>query len=306
MKALMIINPKAGKKSRRNSAEYLRRVFRLHGYDCDVITTKKPLEAESIARSMAENYQLVVCSGGDGTLSETVNGLNCLKNRPPIAYLPTGTTNDFAGSLGLSTDIKQAVRDTFGGTREKLDIGRMNDRCFVYVASFGAFSQSAYLTPQNMKNRFGRFAYFLECMRELPSIRAHKMRISDRQGEICRGSYLFGAISNATSIGGILHYDRRNISLSDGKHEVLLIKKPESIGMLRRTLRALITGDYSADGIQMFHASHLRFEFEDETEWTLDGERCAPAKVTDIDNVPYAMEFIVPRSAAEKNFCKTA
>ena len=151
MKALMIINPKAGKKSRRNLAEYLRRVFRLHGYDCDVITTKKPLEAESIARSMAENYQLVVCSGGDGTLSETVNGLNCLKNRPPIAYLPTGTTNDFAGSLGLSTDIKQAVRDTLGGTREKLDIGRMNDRCFVYVASFGAFSQSVYDSAEHEK-----------------------------------------------------------------------------------------------------------------------------------------------------------
>ncbi len=295
MKALLIINPKAGRRrNRRHTAEYLRRAFELHGYDCDIIATKKPREAERIAHSMAEKYDLVVCSGGDGTLNETVNGLTGLENCPPLAYLPTGTTNDFAGSLGLSTDVAQAIRDTFDGTKEKLDLGRMNDRCFVYVASFGAFSESSYQTPQKMKNRFGRLAYVLESLRELPAMKSHRMKIYGAQGEICRGSYLFGAVSNATSIGGILHYDRGDISLSDGKHEVLLIKKPESLGMLRRTVRALITGNYAVDGIQTFHTSHVRFESEDETAWTLDGERCEPTKSIAIDNIHSAMEFIIP------------
>lgn len=295
MKALMIINPKAGKENRRHSAEYLRRKFLLHGYDCDVMTTKKPREAENIARCMAGEYPLVICSGGDGTLNETVNGMAKLKNRPPLAYLPTGTTNDFAGSLGLSTDISQAIRDTLDGAKKKLDIGKMNDRCFVYVASFGAFSESAYQTPQNMKNRLGRLAYFLECIRELPSIRAHRMRVYDNQKEICRGSYLFGAISNAASIGGMLHYNRNDINFSDGKHEVLLIKKPESIGMFKRIVHALMTGNYVTDGIEAFHAKHVRFESEYETAWTLDGERCEPTKTINIENVPCGMEFILPK-----------
>ena len=273
MKALLIINPKAGRRrNRRHTAEYLRRAFELHGYDCDIIATKKPREAERIAHSMAEKYDLVVCSGGDGTLNETVNGLTGLENCPPLAYLPTGTTNDFAGSLGLSTDVAQAIRDTFDG----------------------AFSESSYQTPQKMKNRFGRLAYVLESLRELPAMKSHRMKIYGAQGEICRGSYLFGAVSNATSIGGILHYDRGDISLSDGKHEVLLIKKPESLGMLRRTVRALITGNYAVDGIQTFHTSHVRFESEDETAWTLDGERCEPTKSIAIDNIHSAMEFIIP------------
>ena len=295
MKALMIINPKAGKAKRRRSADYLRREFLLHGYDCDVIVTKKPREAESIARDMAGAYQLIICLGGDGTLNETVNGLNFLKDRPPIAYLPTGTTNDFAGSLGLSTDISKALRDTFHGTRKKLDIGTMNNRCFVYVASFGAFSDSSFRTPQILKNRFGRLAYIVESLKELPSIKSHRMKVYDESGEICRGKYIFGAVSNSTTIGGMLHYSRNDISLSDGKHEVLLVKKPSSPGMLRRTARALITGNYSGDGIEMFHASHVRFESEDETAWSLDGERCEPVKTIDIDNFQNAIEFIVPK-----------
>lgn len=295
MKALMIINPKAGMAKRRRSADYLRREFLLHGYDCDVTVTKKPRDAEIIARSMASEYQLIICLGGDGTLNETVNGLNALKERPPIAYLPTGTTNDFAGSLGLSTDISKAMRDTFRGKKTKLDIGTMNDRCFVYVASFGAFSDSSFRTPQILKNRFGRLAYIAESLKELPSVKSHRMRVYDRNGEICRGKYIFGAVSNSTTIGGMLHYKKNDISLSDGKHEVLLVKKPSSLKMLKQTAKALITGNYRGEGIEMFHASHVRFESEDETAWSLDGERCEPVKIIDIDNFQKAIEFIVPK-----------
>lgn len=297
MKALVIINPKAGKSNHRNTAEFLRRAFRLHGYDCDIMMTKEPREAESIARSMAENYRIVVCSGGDGTLNETVNGLSCVQNRPPIAYLPAGTTNDFAGSLGLSTNPSQAVHDIFNGTAQKLDIGRMNDRCFVYVASFGAFSDSSFQTPQEMKNRFGRLAYIMESIREMPSIKSHRVKVFDSRGEICSGSYIFGAVSNATTLGGILHYSSSYVSLSDGMHEVILVRKPESLGMLRRIIRAVIKKNYDADGIEMFHASHVRFESEDEIAWTLDGERCDPTKITDITNVREAVEFIVPKQS---------
>ena len=295
MKALIIINPKAGKQKRTNTAEFLQRAFRLRGYDCDIIETKEPREAERIACETAGNYQLVVCSGGDGTLNETVNGLINVPERPPIAYLPTGTTNDFAKSLGLSTNLSQAVRDALDGSGQKLDIGKMNGRGFVYVTSFGAISDSSFKTSQEMKNRFGRLAYVMESIKEMPSMKPHRMRVFGGQGEICSGNYIFGAVSNATTLGGILRYSSDDVSLSDGRHEVILVKKPENPAMLRRIFHALITKTYSADGIEMFHASQVRFESEDETAWTLDGERCEPTKTVEITNIPEAVEFIVPK-----------
>ena len=299
MKVLIIVNPTAGRAKGKSSAELIRRAFRFRGCYCDSVITKTPLDAERIVKDRAKEYDLIACSGGDGTLNETVNGLSGMKSCPPIAYLPSGTTNDFASSLGLSTDIRQALRDTFGGTKRKLDLGSLNDRRFIYTASFGAFSESSYLTPQAMKNRLGRLAYKLECVRELPMLRPCKMAVYDDSGMVSEGEYIFGAVSNSTSIGGILRYSEDEVKLSDGLHEVLLIKKPKSPAMLAGIIRALIVRDYSADGIELFRAPHVRFECADNTRWTLDGERCDTGKIIDIKNIPSAVEFIVPQGAAD-------
>lgn len=299
MKVLIIVNPMAGRAKGVSLAELIRRAFRFRGCEVSSVFTKTSLDAERIVKDRAEAYDLIVCSGGDGTLNETVNGLSSLQSCPPIAYLPSGTTNDFASSLGLSTDIRQALRDTFGGTKRKLDLGSLNDRRFIYIASFGAFSESSYLTPQAMKNRFGRLAYSFECIRELPMLKPCKMAVYNDSGMVSEGEYIFGAVSNSTSIGGILRYSEDEVKLADGLHEVLLIKKPGNPAMLAGIIRALIARDYSADGIELFREPHVRFECADNTRWTLDGERCDTGKIIDIKNIPSAVEFIVPQRAAD-------
>ncbi len=295
MNALIIMNPRAGRARHRVLAEYIRNAFRRHGYTCDSMTTAAPRDAERIVHERAKDYELIVCCGGDGTLNETVNGLGgLLGENPPLAYLPAGTTNDFAASLGLSKNIRQAVRDVLSGRRERLDVGRLNGRRFIYSASFGLFVKSSYATPQNVKNYLGKLAYYLECARELPSVQPVHMRVTDDAGNVHEGDYLFGVVSNSTSIGGFLHYRHHEVDLADGRHEVLLIRFPKNLAELQKTVRAVIAGDYTAEGIELFHASRLRFESENMPEWSMDGERYVPDREIVIENIPSAVEFLVP------------
>ena len=253
MKALIIINPKAGRTTEYQTAECLRKALKRHGYESHILITTAPGNAELIVSARAGRYDLILCSGGDGTLNEVVNGLKTVNCPPPISYIPSGTTNDFARGLGLSKDYRDAIDSIFTGSRQSIDAGSVNGRRFIYSATFGAFVRSSYATPQDMKNRIGRLAYLIECIRELPSIKPYQMTITDDRGFTSCGEYAFGAISNATSIGGFLHYDHDEVDFSDGMHEVLLIRYPKSISELSAVIRSLIAGDYKADGIGSSH-----------------------------------------------------
>ena len=294
MKALIIINPAAGKTKRRSPVETIRRTLRLHGYECDAAMTHGASDAESYARKRAESYQLLVCSGGDGTLSETVNGLIDVENRPPIIYLPAGTTNDFAKSLGLSKDLNRSLSDAFNGTKRKLDVGRMNGRCFIYVASFGFLSESSYKTPAALKHRIGRLAYILEGLREIPFTKSYKMKVYDGEKLISEGEYVYGSVSNSTLIGGLLHFGSGVVDLSDGLHEVLLVKKPKSLAKFAKILKHLGNMDTGVEGVELYHLSRVRFECEAEIQWSLDGERCPLSTEFEIENIPSAAEFFLP------------
>ena len=295
MNALVIANPAAGKANNKSAVEVIRRALRLRGYGCDTAYTHCANDAENIARRRAGGYALVICLGGDGTLNETINGLNGLKSCPPVAYLPAGTTNDFAKSLGLSTDVSRALNDIFNGKKQKLDIGKMNGRCFVYVASFGFLSESSYLTPAWLKKRIGRAAYILEGTRELPFTRSYHMKVFDDGKKVCEGDYVFGAVSNSTCIGGLLHYGGSEVDLSDGLHEVILVEKPKSPRRLINIFRALKNKRFDYDGITLFHSKHVRFECDEKLSWSLDGEKCDPGKIVEIENVHSAIEFFIPQ-----------
>ena len=295
MKALIVMNPKAGMARGEDAAAIIRSAFGTRGYTCDIMTTRAPRDAERIVRERASDYQLIICCGGDGTLNETVNGLSGLHHTPALAYLPAGTTNDFARTLGLPRDIRQAACDVLRGGRESIDLGLLNGRRFIYSASFGIFVRVAYITPQDAKNRLGRLAYFIECARELPSVRPHHMRITDEKGNVREDDYIFGVVSNSISVGGFLHYRREAVDLCDGLHEVLLIRYPENLGQLSKTVCAVLAGNYEADeGIELFRASRLRFECEDMPEWSLDGERGPVDRELVFENIPNAVEFLVP------------
>ena len=301
MKALIIVNPAAGRANNKSAAEIIRRALRLRGYFCDTAYTHCANDAENIARNRAGGYDLVVCLGGDGTLNETVNGLNCLKSCPPVAYLPAGTTNDFAKSLGLSTDVSRTMNGILNGKRQKLDIGKTDGRCFVYVASFGFLSESSYLTPAWLKKRIGRAAYILEGTRELPFTKAYRMKVFDNGEPVREGDFVFGAVSNSTCIGGLLHYGEGDVDLNDGLHEVILVEKPKTPGKLLNIIKALKNRSFDYDGITLFHSKSVRFECEREIEWSLDGEKRTPGRIVEIENIPSAIEFIVPKRTIGAN-----
>ena len=237
-KLLMIINPKAGRTKSREPLFDACVAFSQAGYLLSVRTTRSPADAVRIAAEEGAKFDVVVAVGGDGTLNQVVSGLNHLERPPLLGYMAQGSTNDFASTLNISKDPLVAAESIIHGEPRHLDVGFWNERCFVYVASFGAFTRSSYSAPQAAKNALGHFAYILEGMKDLSTLRPYKVRIT-ADGEVLDGEYLFGAVCNSISIGGLMKLSPERVILDDGKFELLLIRNPKDIMELRDCVRAL-------------------------------------------------------------------
>ena len=296
-KVLLIVNPKAGKaklKSKSDGSMFdAVCAFSEAGYLVDARLTRDRGHATELARELGGSYDLVVCCGGDGTLNETICGLmECEGRRPPLGYLPAGTTNDFASSLHLSKDAAAAARVATCGIPTPIDVGRFNGRYFVYIASFGAFTQTAYAVPQSLKNALGHTAYMLEAVRQLPSIH-HSIPLSIiADGENLDGEYLFGSISNSTSIGGLMKLAPSEVQLDDGKSELLLVRNPKNPLEIQALAAALLAQNYNHEGIVYRHVSHIEITTEDDVPWTLDGEYAPGESRVVIDNLPRAVTLM--------------
>lgn len=283
-KLLLIVNPKAGK---RRSREFFFDIFSLFseaGYLVSLRQTQGPGDAARIARESAAGYDLVVCYGGDGTLNQVVNGLLELTDPPPLGYIAGGSTNDFAATLQLPADPVETARIILRSDVGALDVGRFNQRMFMYVASFGAFTKVSYSAPQNVKNDLGHFAYILEGVKDLSSLRYYPARI-EADGEVFEGRFLFGAIANATSIGGLMKLKAEDVALDDGRFEMLLFPEPKNANDLNDMFRALLLQDYSGNGLILHHASQITVESPDELSWSLDGEFEGGGKRAEIVNL---------------------
>lgn len=270
-KLLFLVNPKAGRNKSREPLFDAVSVLCQAGYLVNVHETTAAGDAAATAAAQGADYDLVVAVGGDGTLNETVSGLMRLEQPPLLGYLPQGSTNDFAASLHISGDPAEAARAIVRHQVRTLDIGEWNQRNFVYVASFGAFTRSSYAAPQAAKNALGHFAYILEGMKDLSTLRPYPLRI-DADGENLDGDYLFGAVSNSTSIGGLMKLDPARVVLDDGRFELLLIPNPKTAVGLQNLIFALLNQDYTSGGVVFRHVSHLHLETDTELPWSLDGE----------------------------------
>jgi len=240
-KLLFIVNPRAGKTKSRAPLFDAVSIFSKAGYLVRVAETRRH----------GGDFDLVVCHGGDGTLNETVNGIMRLprEKRPPLSYLPGGSTNDFAASLSISSDPALAAQSAMRLQPRDLDVGVFNEKNFVYVASFGAFTRTAYTVPQDIKNMFGHFAYLLE------------------------GEYLFGAVCNSTSIAGLMKLSPDAVDLCDGQFELMLVPVPKTPLQLQRTIRAIVYEEYETSNALIFrHVRHVTAESDGSIPWTLDGE----------------------------------
>ena len=272
-KLLFIVNPKAGKGKIRPKLLAVIELFNKYGYDVTTYVTQAQGDACRVAAARCGEFDLIVCSGGDGTLSEVVNGLStCSGPKPAVGYIPMGTTNDFARTLGIpTTNILKAADLAVRGPAYPCDVGRFNDRCFTYTAAFGAFSDVSYATPQSTKSIFGHAAYILQGLETLPSIKSYHCTVTIGNRTITDW-FIFGAISNSESIGGFKGLCGMDVQLSDGMFEVLLIKHPNTMTELNGIARALLAHDMSAKGIIACRAASLEISCEEPLAWTLDGE----------------------------------
>ena len=273
-KLLFIVNPRAGKTKSRAPLFDAVSIYSEAGDLVCVKQTKRRGDATRFAAELGAEFDLVVCHGGDGTLNETVNGLMRLpkERRPLVSYLPGGSTNDFAASLNISSDLAVAAQRAMRMEKRDLDVGVFGSRNFVYVASFGAFTRTTYTVPQDIKNMFGHFAYMLEGVKDLETLRPYRMTIT-ADGEPIRGEYLFGAVSNSTSIAGLMKISPEKVSFNDGQFELLLVPVPKSPQAVQALIRALVYQDYeSSAGLIFRHVKHVVAETEENIPWTLDGE----------------------------------
>ena len=291
-KLLMIVNPTAGKAKSRSPLFDAAAVLSQAGYLLSIHNTAFPGDAAQTTAALGREYDVVVAVGGDGTLNQVVSGLMTMKERPLLGYLAQGSSNDFAASLQIPSNPVAAAALIAKGTPQKLDIGCWNSRYFVYVASFGAFTQTSYTAPQSAKNILGHLAYLLEGVKDLNTLRPYHVKIT-ADGEVLDGSYLFGAVCNSTSIGGLMHLNSEYVVLDDGKFEMLLIRRPKSAGDLSNLLIALIDQDYDYEGLVFRHVSSIHVETAENIPWSLDGEYAASTPVIDIVNRQQSLTMLL-------------
>lgn len=290
-KMLFVLNPRSGTRKAAKHLTDILSVFSHAGYAVTVYITEGPGDGRRMTEKTAPENDIVVCCGGDGTFHETVNGLLRSGADIPIGYIPAGSTNDFALSINLSLDPLQAARDIVEGTAVPYDIGCIHPHYFAYVASFGAFTKASYATSQTMKNAIGHAAYLLSGIQELSQLHPIPLRV-EINGETLEDAYLFGAVSNATSVGRILTLDPSQVDMADGKLELMLIRAPKDLAELSGCIRALQTHRYDCGMITFRSAGSLKITAPPGLIWTLDGERFDAPEALEITNIHHGIRLL--------------
>ena len=288
---LFILNPAAGMRKANRLLTDILSVFNRAGYAVQIYVTGDRGEATSMVAQQADQMDLVVCCGGDGTFNETVTGILQSGSHTPIGYIPAGSTNDFANSLGLSNNCLEAARQIINGTPHQYDVGRFDERYFSYVASFGAFTRASYATPQSAKNLLGHAAYLLEGLQELSQIKTIPIKL-ELDGEELHEEVIFGAISNSTSMGGVLSLDPKQVDMTDGLFEVMLIRKPKDLLELAECLQALQKQQYNSSMMMFRNAKTVKIYTQGALAWTLDGEQAGMDGEVFIENLHRAITLI--------------
>lgn len=279
---LLVFNPNSGKGLIRNHLMDIIIILSNANYDVTIYPTKTQNDGYEKVLKDGENFDVIVCSGGDGTLNEVVGAVLRLENKPQIGYIPSGSTNDFAASLNINKNMKKAAKAIAEGNIYPVDIGLVYngdeyDRSFNYVAAFGAFTQVSYNTPQELKNIFGHQAYIMAGAKELLNLKPQYMWVTgiDEAGVEfdLQGNFLYGMVSNTQSVGGMKGIIGNTVDLQDGIFEVMLVKEITNMTDAQELLGAFVTQDY--DNCQMvynFRTSRIRFRTNEEIDWTYDGE----------------------------------
>lgn len=291
-RVLLIVNPKSGDGI---AVRWVADMVSMLSKKYDFVTvyfSKKQGDILNIASEYSGEYEAMVVVGGDGSLNEAIGGILLSGTDIDLGYVPTGTVNDFATSHGIPKNIKMALEKIAGGEPKKCDVGSLNGRFFSYVAAFGAFTDVAYLTSQKSKETFGKIAYVAEAATRILKLKPIKMTY-ELDGERVSGEYIYGMASNSKTIGGIVFYGSEGEEfLRDGELEITLVKYPFSSSELSAALVGLINPSANTKQVVKFRASSIKFEFEEETAFTVDGEFGGSFSSVDIKNIEGALSLI--------------
>ena len=273
---LLIMNPKSGVMLAPKYLSELVERFSRAGFLTQILMTEKKGDAREFAAEYGGEVDVVAVSGGDGTLNEVIDGMISAGHKTDIGYIPSGSTNDFANSIGLTGSIFDCVDTIIEGNAQSFDIGSFNGRYFSYIASFGAFTSTSYSVPQTVKNMLGHTAYILGGIKDILTIKPIHARIVTDRGtdteHVCEGDYLFGAVCNSRSVAGILKLDKQDVDMNDGLMEVLLVKMPHDLIALNAIAVNMLNGTLHSSQIEFFSAKNIEVDIEPGTHWTLDGE----------------------------------
>ena len=291
-KLLFVFNPFSGKGQIKNKLVDILDQFVKNGYEVTIYPTQKPQDAKDLVAKRAGKYDLVVCSGGYGTLDEAVNGMMERERKVPIGYIPSGSTNDFAGSLKIPKNMIKAAQTVVGGVPFACDVGNFNGEYFVYIAAFGLFTDVSYATRQELKNRIGHLAYILEGVKRIPGIQSYHLKISDGRQEI-EDEFIYGMITNSTSAGGFKNITGKNVKLDDGIFEVTLVRMPKNPIEVNEIIRSLTNLIDDTDLIYTFKTDCLKMKSLEQIPWTLDGEYGGSHREITIKNEKQAIEIMV-------------
>lgn len=294
-KLLLIVNPCSGRAKMRTELLRVVEILSDGGYTVTVYPTKARGDATDFVCTLQEDeYDRIVVCGGDGTLNEVITGLMKSGLHITLGYIPSGTLNEWSSGLGITRSIPKAAEDITAGKKIQLDIGRFGEKYFSYTASFGAFTDASYSAPQDIKNVLGQAAYFFEGIKSLGNIKPVHLRFKTKEREI-EDDFLFGAVSNSMSVGGIVKFDESVVKLNDGQFEVLLIKNPDNILKLQPIIDGILKRDFAKEGIEFFTADSVTVTGGDGLSWTLDGEYAKGEEEIVISNLHNAIELIVPQ-----------
>ena len=293
-KLLLMFNPSSGKSMIRQTLWQIVDILVKGGYDVTVYPTQKRYDAHDVIKARSKEFDRVVVCGGDGTLSETIQGLVELppKDRVTLGYIPCGSTNDFAASLGLPVDIPEAAKLITTGQARSCDCGSFNGKPYLYIAAFGTFTDVSYETPQKLKNQLGHAAYLMEAVRRLKSYSYYHIKVESRELTI-EDDFILGFFSNTTSIGGMKSRFEYVPLLNDGLFECVLIRRPSSPSELQSILNAIATADLDCPYIIKFTTDRVKFSSTEKIKWTRDGEDGGSHNIADMSVLHGAYNIVV-------------
>lgn len=292
MKMLLIINPVSGKRKGEKYAQMIINKFSQAGFKIKAIFTKIDENACEITKKHGADYDLIVCVGGDGTLKETFGGIDALGKDIPIGYIPMGSTNDFAHSIGIPDDIEDAIQNIIDGEPSYVDMGKFGDDEFIYVAGFGNFTAISYSASQKLKNVFGKNAYYLSAVKEFFDLKGYHARV-EADGETFEGDYFYAEASNSYSVGGLPILHNIGVRFDDGYHELVLVKMFHSFKEFISLVKSVVTHDITHNDLVVFrHCKNIRFTFDEPTPFTLDGEFGGEHTDISIKNLEHAVRII--------------